>query len=83
MQSLDEERMKVCVIRNAIYFNTSTLWNYALAFSSLAACSLSFFLISSTLSTKAPAFCALICGDSVSDAASCKSAQNVTRDLPS
>lgn len=35
--------------------------SYALAVSSLAACSFNFFLINSTLSQNAPAFCALIC----------------------
>lgn len=48
---------------------------YALAFSSLAACSFSFFLIRSTLSQKAPAFCALICGGFVSKSVSFESTQ--------
>lgn len=61
VQFLDKERMKFCAARGGFRFETSrSRLIYALAFSSLTACSFNFFLINSTLSQKAPAFCALI-----------------------
>lgn len=74
MQFLDKERMKLCAARGGLRLGTSRSRPiYALAFSSLTACSFNFFLINSTLSQKAPAFCALICGDLVSNCASFES----------
>lgn len=71
MQFLDRERMKVRAARGGFRFDTSRSRPiYALAFSSLTACSFNFFLINSTLSQKAPAFCALICWGLVSKCAS-------------
>lgn len=75
MQFLDKERMKLYAARGGLRLGASRSrpMFYALAFSSLTACSFNFFLINSTLSQKAPAFCALICGDLVSNCASFES----------
>lgn len=76
MQFLDKERMKSYAARGGVRFGTSRPRPiYALACSSLTASSFNFFLTNSTLSQKAPAFCALICGGLVSKCASFESSK--------